>query len=289
MNRRPIFLTGATGFLGNALLKRLLDSGESVYVLSRSPLPEQAGCTQVRGDITQDAWVDRIPWTEIGTVFHLAAAGVKASRRSWAETLEVNVVGTQRLLNILISRAAQAPQLIATGTFYEDSLATNLALRENPYISTKAAAAKLVLNWSKIYKGPVRLAKVFQCYGPGDDPGSVLSYAARNLMAGTSATFGSGLGQRDWIHLNDAVSALVACSFDNSGGVARYDIGTGELHSLREAIETLKDLSASTSELTFDPAKDRPDVGIALKARSLPPAWQPSMTFTQGLKTLILS
>lgn len=291
-----ILLTGATGFLGSHVLPLLLEAGHYVVAPTRRRLPiEHANLLSVDTTTEDYLTLGVVPWEQIDAVMHLAASGVKSSHRQWPDALEFNVVGTQRLLDAISQYAARRPAFIMTRTFYEHLVDQSPALLENPYIATKCAAASLVKLWAESYDGAVSLATVFQVYGPGDDPANVLSYAAKQIASGQSATFGSGRGLRDWIYIDDAASALVAAIQGTithpPGSILKQDIGTGELRSIRELIETLAAIApgGSNPSLTFDPSKDRQDVNLILQATHLPRNWQPSMSVHNGLLTLLLS
>jgi len=291
-----LFVTGASGFLGSYVLPLLLDAGHQVFAPTRKALTIQhTNLTQIDCATADSLAEDALPWAELDAVLHLAASGVKSSHRQWPDALDFNVVGTQRLLEAISRYATRRPAFVMTRTFYEHLVDQSPALLDNPYIATKRAAAEIVNLWSQRYEGPVCLATVFQVYGPGDDPANVLSYAAKQIAAGESAAFGSGMGRRDWIYIDDAASALVAAleaTIDHKPGtILEQDIGTSELRSIREMIETLATFApdGTNPSITFDPSKDRPDVDLVLKATHLPRNWQPKTTAPQGLSALLSS
>lgn len=233
-----------------------------------------------------------VPWEKIDTVVHLAASGVKASGRSWPEALQVNVVGTQILLDLLEQRAARRPPLIVATTFYEDFVGVNPALLENPYIATKRAATELVRLWAARTQWPVCLARVFQVYGPGDNPSNVLPYALRQFASGEPALFGGGAGMRDWIYIDDAVRALMLLVEDWGAspalGVSAFDIGSGQLVSIKEMILTLAECCGveAARACDFDPCRDRLDALPDVSAHSAPSGFVCEFPPRDGLSRL---
>ena len=287
-----ILLTGTTGFVGRHVLPLLLAEGHLVIALARreikaEPVPGWESVITVIGDVATGQGFDEIPWAELDAVIHLAASGVKASHRVWADAVAVNVVGTQRLLAAIKTKAMRTPTVFVARTFYEPLTAQAPALLENPYIATKQAASELAALWAETYAGSTVLGTFFQVYGPDDASGNVLNYAARELKAGRPAIFGSGRGLRDWIYITDAAAAVVASVKTASNHLSEVDIGTGALVTIRTAIEALASESGQAEAvLTFDPAKDRADVDLHLAATARPANWSPALTLRQGLKFL---
>jgi nucleoside-diphosphate-sugar epimerase len=289
-----VLLTGASGFLGSNVLVHLLAAGHEVVALGRHapPVPDCPALSFSVGDLSTSLRGDMVCWAEIDAVIHLAASGVKASHRVWADALAVNVVGTQHLLSAIDLYASRKPRVVMARTFYEHLVPKAPALLDNPYIATKLAAATLASSWARHYAGCTTFATVFQVYGPGDDPGNVLSYVARQLKSGQLAELGSGFGLRDWLFIDDAALAFVATLTADASpaSVSELDIGSGELVSIRTMAELLAKISgANSSLLRFDPARDRPDVGLALAARNPPRTWRPLVTAAEGLSRLLHS
>ena len=284
-----ILLTGASGFLGRQVLPLLLAEGHTVYSLGRKASQHPAArLNEVAGDLMEDDWIAEVPWDRIDAVAHLAAAGVKASSRNWRDAFEVNVGGTMKLLGAMKKNATKRPRLIVTRSFYERVLHQEPELRNNAYIATKAVSTELIKAWSRDYQGPICFATLFQIYGPGDDRGSVLTYAAHQLAAGQTAQFGSGMGVRDWLYLDDAATAIAALLKITAAGVSEWDVGSGQLASLRSMVETMADIAGVSRQLLdFDPARDRADLALHLAAERLPPAWQSSISREEGLRRII--
>lgn len=70
-------------------------------------------------------------------------------------------------------------------------------------------------------------------------------------------------------------------------GLSEYDIGSGELRSVRAMVESLAETSgADTRRLTFDATRDRNDLGFAVAARRFPAGWRPETSVTEGLMKL---
>ncbi len=354
MSKPVTLITGVSGFVGRKLAAHLLEQGHHVIGADLTPCPDLEALphyTFQRLDLTDPASVNAIDFAGLDNVIHLAAAGVKAAGRSWPLCTRVNIEGTANLVNKLLSdfhpisselardypgsSAADyplsssptpnshlltfrrsAPLFLYTQTWYEEHISACPAFADNPYVATKHAASRWIETLASVYPAPVVIAKVFQVYGPGDDPNNVLSYAARCLKHGEPATFGSGTQLRDWIYIDDFINALAACLNTSTPGLIRYDLGTGQTHSLREMIEQLVSITASSSissesasdspvssqtpnsnllssrgeaSLNFDSSRDRGDTHITDHARTPPPNWTPAISPSAGLSQLLTS
>lgn len=282
-----VLLTGATGFIGKNVLTLLLEQGYTVVSYGRKTpdvsLLHQTRFKHVCGDLSSGSGLESLPWGKIEKVIHLAASGVKASRRAWPDAMAANVIGTQRLLNC-ISRASMVPTVFLARTFYEELTDQTPDLLENPYVATKRAATELGRVFQTNYSGTVVFGNLFQVYGVGDDPDNVLSYAARELKAKRIPTFSSGRSIRDWVYVTDAAAAVITCAHLRKSG--DYDIGTSTTASVREMIENMIELHSIPVTPIFDPKKDRGDNHVTLAARNIPPNWQAKITQKKGIQLL---
>jgi nucleoside-diphosphate-sugar epimerase len=284
-------ITGVSGFVGQKLSAKLLNLGKKVIGID---LHSATFDFQKNNDfefhiidITDSSSISNLPIDDVDTIYHLAAAGVKATHRQWSLSVKVNVIGTITLLQFLLKRASQGkpvPRIIYTKTYYEDHLDSNPAFIENPYVLSKVASTKCLEAFSHLYPVGITIAKVFQVYGPGDDPDNVLNYAARTLKAGKVATFGLGKGLKDWIYIDDFIDGLISCGANHRAGLHNFDLGSGKCYSTREMVEILaKFLKADSKQLIFSPTLDRGDDNVKDWAIKLPPNWRCNFSNEQGL------
>lgn len=290
-----VCITGASGFVGRKLAARFLEEGHRVIGVDLyaddSEFVEHPHFKFCPADLANPQAVAEIPLEDVDLLYHLAAAGVKIATRHWPLCIKVNIIGTANLFQSLLMRVKDGrpvPRIVYTKSYYEDHLNSIPAFQDNPYVMSKVAATRWIEVLSAVYPRSIATAKVFQVYGPGDDPNNVLSYAARTLKAGKKATFSSGKSLRDWIYIDDFIEGLKACGEDQGAGLHYYDLGSGKRYSIREMVESIAEIvDASPSLLTFDPSKDRGDTVIDDWARQPPPAWYVNNDTMTGLRKLI--
>jgi nucleoside-diphosphate-sugar epimerase len=282
-------VTGSSGFIGRELCRELAADGVEVTGFDARATPD--GCAPARfvmGDLTTGQGLEILAAERFDAVFHLAAAGVKACARDWPVCVQVNILGTLRLLDCL-RPLSPAPALICAHTFYEDFVETVSSLAESPYVLTKRAASEAIRCFAPSYGGAVVLAKLFQVYGPGDAPTNLLPYVVGALRRGESAAVGSGEGRRDWLYATDAARGLAAAwRAARPAERMEVDLGTGKVESIRSVLlRAASLLGRPASLLDFDPARDRGDTGIEARAQKWPAGWRPAVGIEEGLRRML--
>jgi len=207
----PVFITGASGFIGGRLAERLLGEGRSVRVLSRRPLPEleKLGAEVFLGDLGNLA-VLRRGCEGVGTVFHVAGrVGVWGPD---ADFFRVNVEGTDNV--IVACRAAGVRRLVYTSSpsvVYNgrdlagvDESAPLCTQAPCAYPTSKAAAERLVTEANSSDLATVSL-RPHLVWGPGDK--NVVPRVLELARRGRLKIIGSGQNQVDVTHITNVVDA----------------------------------------------------------------------------------
>ncbi|RXK54352.1 NAD-dependent epimerase/dehydratase family protein [Oleiharenicola lentus] len=207
----PVFVTGASGFIGGKLAERLLGDGRKVRVLSRRPLPEleARGAEVIPGDLHDEYALQR-GCLSADTVFHVAGrVGV------WGppgDFFRVNVEGTRNV--IAACRNAKVPRLVYTSSpsvVYNghdlaglDESAPLCTAAPCAYPTSKAAAEKLVLEANDRTLATVAL-RPHLVWGPGDK--NVVPRILALARAGKLKIVGSGRNKVDITHITNVVDA----------------------------------------------------------------------------------
>ena len=287
-----VFLTGSTGFIGKKLLRYLVGKGCEIIDYGRNADAfgsEFKGSQSIVGDLSNGELLSQVDWDNVDVIIHLAAAGVKASNRVWYDCIHANVIGLQQLLNA-VETVSSPPLLFFPTSFYQNYLENHPALQNNPYIVTKASASRLVQLWAKRHPASrVVFATLFQVYGPGDDPGNIVTYTIQQLKGGKKALLGSGSSKRDWVYVDDLIEGIwesieLSLQKSQTSFSQTYDLGRGEVLSIRQIVEKIATLChADRSLLEFDPSRDRGDSQIEACAKEKVPGWRFHYSIEEGL------
>jgi CDP-glucose 4,6-dehydratase len=222
---RPVFVTGATGLLGSALVRRLLSAEADVVVLIRDWVPRSAFVTSgsidrvriVRGDVRDQETIERaLGEYEIATVFHLAAQTiVGVANRNPVSTLDTNIRGTWAVLEA--ARRSPAVREVITASSdkaYGDQ--EILPYREDapvrgqhPYDVSKSCADLLSQMYAKSYGLGVAVTRCGNFYGGGDlNWNRIVPGTIRSVLRGERPIIRSdGQFTRDYLYVEDGALA----------------------------------------------------------------------------------
>ena len=245
--KRAVFVTGATGFLGANLVKRLVAEEASVVCLQRDAVQPNSfdllglreKVTVVGGDVQDLQLMQRVlNEYEIDTVFHLAAqAIVGAANRSPISTFETNIRGTYMLLEACrlsptFSRVVVASSDKAYGSHSELPYREDLPLQGTfPYDVSKYCTDLLTRSYALTYGLPAVVTRSANIYGPGDInlsrivPGTIVSVLKKESPIIRS----DGTPLREFVFVDDVVSAYMALA--ENIGTARgeaFNVGAGQ-------------------------------------------------------------
>ena len=224
---RPIFVTGATGFLGGWLVRDLIERGADVKCLVRDWPPHSefvrtglsAQVTIVRGDLSDQALIERaLGEYEIATIFHLAAQTiVGVGNRNPISTFETNIRGTWTVLEAArrspsVSQVIVASSDKAYGAHDELPYNEDAALQgSHPYDVTKSAADLIAQSYAATYNLPVTISRCGNLYGGGDlNWNRIVPGTIRSVLRGNAPVIRSdGFYVRDYLYVKDASDAYI--------------------------------------------------------------------------------
>lgn len=254
-----VLMTGATGLIGSALLDRLLEQGHSVVCLSRSEQPDRHGVRWITHDLSKDP-ASRIPQSEFDVVYHLAGqTSTYRARQNPIEDASVNAIG---LLNLLeyCRRLAPPPFVVNVGTATEVGLTERLPINEDCpdrpvtfYDISKLAAEMYLMQYVRegwVRGCSLRLANVFgrRARSQQADRGILDKVFAQAAAGGNVTIYGDGSYLRDYLFIDDVVSALVMAgeNADNTNG-RHFCIGSGKGITLKDAFLKVMSLAAAVT------------------------------------------
>jgi UDP-glucose 4-epimerase len=232
-NSGRCLVTGASGFLGLALCRRLAALGAEVHALSRT---QPALETAAQWHVCDVADLERVRLivTRVRphTIYHLAGL-VTGSRgvELVLPTFASNLAGTLHVL--LAALEAGAARVICLGSLQEPDDAIRGAPC-SPYAAAKFSAGAYARMFNEIFALPVSIARPFMVYGPGQlDLTKLVPYVITRILGGKVAELSSGRQEFDWVYVDDTVEALLAIAARPELKGATINIGTGALTSVR--------------------------------------------------------
>ncbi len=275
-----VLVTGGAGFIGSAVVRRLVGRGLRVVTLdkltysgNRHSLREVEDAPNhrfVEGDIADRALVGSLLAEErIQGIMHLAAEShVDRSIDGPSVFVETNVVGTFHLLEAVLSywrgldgeaRAAFRFHHVSTDEVFgdlpfDDGLFTEETgyAPSSPYSASKAASDHFVRAWHATYGLPVVLSNCSNNYGPYHFPEKLIPLTILNALEGRPLpVYGRGENVRDWLHVDDHASALEAILTCGAVGES-YNVGARGERTNLQVVEAICDLLDARAPLGAD-------------------------------------
>lgn len=241
-----VVVTGGAGFVGHHLVRRLVESGAEVLVLddlsTGSADRLKSGVELIRLDISTDSIAPVLRSWAASTVFHLAAqASVPRGEAEPELDLKVNGLGTLRLL--LAAQDAGTDRFVFTssgGAVYGES--SQPATESSPVVPSSVYGIHKLLGERYTNRSLVShaIARPSNVYGPGQDAngeGAVVAAFTDAARLGRGLTIhGDGLQERDFLHADDLVDALLLLGASREIGTWNVSVGQST------TIEQLADL-----------------------------------------------
>jgi UDP-glucose 4-epimerase len=252
---RRALVTGATGFLGRALVSSLTSSGVEVTGTSRSPRDGHADVRWFTGDLADESCAtDAVRHADPDVIFHLS--GAVTGSRDVGVTLPTYHSLLTSTVNLLVAATREgSPTFVLAGSM-EDSLGADVPA--SPYAAAKEAARRYAAMFHRLHGLPTVTARIFMVYGPGrQDERRFVPYVIRSLQRGSDLRLSSGRRPVDWVYVDDVVEGLIALASHEAVVGRTVDVGTGETHTVREVGERLRSIMGALSELPWGSAEDR--------------------------------
>jgi UDP-glucuronate 4-epimerase len=255
-----VLVTGGAGFIGSHLCQRLLAAGLDVHVLdSLDPfydpalkrqnleLLARAGGSRflfVQGDL-RDAAACKQAVAGCDGVVHLAAlAGVRPSIQDPVRYMDVNVTGTQVLLQLLDKGVpfvfGSSSSVYGGNTKVPFAESDPVDHPVSPYAASKKAGEVICHAFHHLRGNPVTCLRFFTVYGPRQRPEMAIHQFARCIHEQRPLPFfGDGTSRRDYTYVDDIVSGVVA-ALERARGYAIYNLGGSATLSLAELVAALE-------------------------------------------------
>lgn len=287
---QKVLVTGASGFIGTHLCQRLHELGAEVHAVSRSQ--HEGDSDRLRwwqGDPAETDWVLRTVSAILpGLIFHLASR-VEGSRDA-AVVLPMFRGNLMSTVNLLTAARELGCRVVLAGSMEEPVAGDLQDIPCSPYAAAKWASSGYARMFHALYQLPVITLRVFMVYGPGQqDLLKLVPYVTLSLLRGEPPRLNSGQRPVDWIYVGDVVEAFLAAGLVAAPS-GTFDIGSGELVTVRGVVERLVQLVNPGIQPLFGALPDRPmeQVRVADISRSKELMdWHPATSLQSGLEKTV--
>lgn len=287
-----ILITGGMGFIGSHLAEAWLEEGASVAVLDDLSTGSMENVIHLKGHERFSYIIDTVmnepvlaeQVDQADVIYHLAAAvGVRLIVESPVRTIETNVKGTEKLLQIAEKKRKKVI-LASTSEVYGKS--TKIPFSEDDdlvlgptvigrwaYACSKAIDEFLAIAYYKEKKLPVVVVRLFNTVGPRQTGryGMVIPTFVRQALEGEPITvFGDGSQQRSFTYIADVVGALVKLAYEPKAVGRVFNIGNGKEISILDLAKLVRERAGSSSDITLIPYSEAYEEGFEDMARRVP-------------------
>ena len=296
-------ITGGAGFLGSHLTDRLMEAGEEVICLDNYFTGRKANISNwighpsfelIRHDVTEPIKL------EVDRIWHLACPASPIHYQfNPIKTAKTSFLGTYNMLG-LARRVGARFLLASTSEVYGDPEVhpqpesyrgcVNTTGIRSCYDEGKRIAETLCFDYQRMHGTEIRVARIFNTYGPRmlPDDGRVISNFIVQALTGKSLTiYGEGSQTRSFCYVDDLIEGLILLM--NSEQTGPINIGNPEQFTMHELANLVRnqinpDLDFSTQPLPQDdPLQRQPSIELAKKHLN----WEPQIALSQGLRQTI--
>ena len=291
LDGRRVLVTGASGFIGGRVCERLAAAGVDVTGTSRSKPTGNQGVRWLPVDLSDAAATrEAVRTARPDVIMHLAGAVWGSPDSSLLErTIEANLLGTVNLLTA--AQHESTSRVIVTGTMMEPDFSDAEGIANSPYAASKWASSIYARMFHALYDLPVVILRLFMVYGPGDsDDRKLIPHVIHSLLGGREPELSSGRWEVDWVYVEDAVDAYICAGTADGAEGHTVDVGSGEIVSVRHAVETIAGVIDNGVGPRFGARPDRPneltrvaDVRAAWELIG----WRPGVSLAEGLERTV--
>jgi nucleoside-diphosphate-sugar epimerase/spore maturation protein CgeB len=309
---RVALVTGGAGFIGSNLCRRLLDEGARVVCVDNFQTGRMENVRQLEQhgafEFVEHDVIDNLPqWlrggrTRFTHIYHLACAASPPHYQADPEhTMLTNVLGTRNLLRLAEETGARL-LLTSTSEVYGDPEVhpqvedyrgcVSCTGPRACYDEGKRAAETLAFDFLRAHRADVRVARIFNTYGPRMrcDDGRVVSNIVCQALAGDDITiYGDGSQTRSFCYVDDMVEGLMRLMDSERAVGMPVNLGNPNELTVKQLVDMVVAMTGTVSRIVYeplpvdDPRRRKPDTGRAMALLD----WRPAVDLETGLGATI--
>jgi nucleoside-diphosphate-sugar epimerase len=298
MSKKRYLITGASGFIGSCLLRRLTAQNENVHILLRRNsdlwrIKDILCRTNIHFDDLSEPerltkLVNKIKPT---VIYHLATYGAYSIQNHADLCIKTNISGTWNLLKATANIDYEL--FVNTGSsseygFKKTAMNEKDCLRPASYYAvTKSSQTMLCSYFANENKKPIVTLRPFSVYGPFEDANRFIPTLLRSLYHCKKIDLVDPHISRDWIYIDDMVNAYILIDKLKKYGGEIFNIGTATQRTIKEVVNLAVKVTGKSADFRWEKMKNRrwdtnywlADITKAKKLLN----WSPQFTLRQGL------
>ncbi len=302
---RRILVTGGAGLIGSHLCRRLLKEDHDVICMDNfftsqkrdiADLLDYHNFELIRHDITQPVRL------EVDEIYNLACPASPVHYQfNPIQTLQTSIAGAMNMLGVADRTKSKILQASTSEVYGDPDVSPqpeSYCGRVNPigpracYDEGKRCAETLFFDYHRTRGVNIRVARIFNTYGPGQHPydGRVVSNFILQALNNEDITlYGDGLQTRSFCYVDDLIDGLIRLMNNSDDFTGPVNLGNPEEITIKQLAEILIELTGSKSKMVCkplpadDPTQRRPDITLAGEKLD----WTPTTSLREGLTRTI--
>ncbi|HYE09076.1 MAG TPA: SDR family NAD(P)-dependent oxidoreductase [Patescibacteria group bacterium] len=298
-----VLITGANGFIGSHIVKRMIQEGANVTIIVRENadmwrIVDQLPDIQVIiGDLKDDELVLKtVLKAKADYVFHLAAYGVDFRQQDYSEAAKSNILGTINLLNG-IRRVGGCSKFLYAGTSMQYGNKEGIITEEmklepaNIYGSTKAAATLIAHQIAAENNIGITTLIPFGVFGENEGSHKFFPHIILSILDNKDVDLTMCEQYRDYCYIENIVDGFLLAALDRKHNNDIFNIGSGRINQLRRYVDLIFKYMNTTCKPNYgaieyrknDLWRPQPDVSKLMEGLG----WQPKISLEEGLQYTI--
>jgi NAD dependent epimerase/dehydratase len=305
---KTVVVTGAGGFIGSALVERLVGVGARVRAMLRYTSRAERGClSYVSAPVMQEVEItfgdvrDVDAMREIirgaDAIFHLSAlVGIPYSYEHPQEVIDTNILGTANVL-LVAKELGTLERVVLTSTseVYGSALYTPIDEQhplqaQSPYSATKIASDALGLSFNRSFGMPITIVRPFNAYGPRQSARAVIPTIISQALTDRKLKLGAIDTTRDFTYVEDTARGFVDVASSDAALGEVVNLGSGVEISIRDVIKQVAKIVGHDLEIIVEDRRVRPETSEvsrlhAESSKALQLAgWRAEVSLDEGLR-----
>jgi len=279
---KTILVTGASGFIGVELVKKLKSLGFNVIKF-----------VSQMGDISEYNFLNKYKKTSIDHIFHLASRTFVPD--SWEKPMDfykTSVLGTGNILELCRNKNISLTFVSA----YLYGIPEKLPISEedkiranNPYAHSKYLAEKICEFYSNYYDVKITIARPFNVYGKNQKGIFLIPYIIDQVLHSDTIKVKDLKPKRDYIHISDLTDGLIK-TLNSDKQFAVYNFGSGEVTSVEEIINIVQNISNTNKKIISEHQERKHEimeVMADISKAKINLNWAPTYNIGDGIREIL--